>query len=78
MFWEFRRDDWVVSLDWDVWIGFMVTAGSAEAEPLVRVIAAWLDSRQGRVEVVRPNPPLHPTAADKGHWSFTAHCRRGG
>ncbi len=52
MFWDFRRDELVVSLDWDIWMEFMVAARTDESEPLVREIAAWLSSsfrRSGRV-----------------------------
>ncbi|HVL15289.1 MAG TPA: hypothetical protein VM529_22145 [Gemmata sp.] len=42
MFWNFRRGDQVVGLDWDIWMGFMVVAKSEASESLVRDIAAWL------------------------------------
>ena len=44
MFWDFRRDDQVVGLDWDIWMEFIVVAKSAASEPLLRDIAAWLSS----------------------------------
>jgi hypothetical protein len=44
IFWDFRRGEHIVSLDWDIWMQFMVVAKSAASEPLVREIAAWLDS----------------------------------
>lgn len=42
MFWDFRRADQVVGLDWDIWMGLMVVAKTDSAEPLVREVAAWL------------------------------------
>jgi hypothetical protein len=42
MFWEFHRGDQLISLDWDIWMGFMVASQSAEAESLIEDIAAWL------------------------------------
>jgi hypothetical protein len=42
MFWDFRRGDQVVGLDWDVWMEFMAVAKSEASEPLVRDVAAWL------------------------------------
>ena len=44
MFWDFRRGELVVGLDWDIWIDFMVVAKSEASEALVRDIAAWLGS----------------------------------
>jgi hypothetical protein len=44
MFWDFRRTEQAVGLDWDIWMGFMVVAKTEESEPLVRDIAAWLGS----------------------------------
>jgi hypothetical protein len=44
MFWEFRRGDQVVSLDWDTWMEFMAVAKSEMSEPLVRDIASRLRS----------------------------------
>src|SRR5690242_20377577 len=46
LFWDFRRARQVVSLDWDIWMGFMVVARTEESEPLLRDIAAWLGSSQ--------------------------------
>jgi hypothetical protein len=46
MYWDFRRGDQVVGLDWDIWMGFMVVAKSEASEPLVRDIAAWLGANQ--------------------------------
>ena len=45
MFWDFRRGDQVVGLDWDIWFEFMAVAQSPAAEPLVADIAAWLGAR---------------------------------
>lgn len=42
MFWKFRRGEQVVSLDWDIWMQFMVMAPSEGSEPLLREIASWL------------------------------------
>lgn len=44
MFWDFRRGELVVGLDWDNWMEFMVVARSTAAEPLLRDIADWLGS----------------------------------
>lgn len=45
MFWDFRRGNQMVGLDWDIWMGLMVVAKAEASEPLVRDIAAWLNSR---------------------------------
>lgn len=45
MFWDFRRAEQVIGLDWDNWMGFMVVAKTEGSESLVREIAAWLDSQ---------------------------------
>lgn len=42
MFCEWRHGESVISLDWDIWMNFMVVANSAESEPLVRDIATWI------------------------------------
>lgn len=42
MFCDFRRGEQVIALEWDNWMGFMVVAKTADSEPLVREIAAWL------------------------------------
>jgi hypothetical protein len=44
MFWDFRRGDQVVGLDWDIWMCFMAVAKSESSESLLRDIAAWLCS----------------------------------
>jgi hypothetical protein len=44
MFWNFRRGDQVVGLDWDIWMAFMAVAKSETADPLLRDIATWLSS----------------------------------
>ena len=44
MFWDFRRDDLLIGLDWDIWMGLMAVAKSEASEPLLRDIAAWLTS----------------------------------
>ena len=45
MFWEYRRGEAVVELDWDFWMRFMVVAHTPDAEPLVIEIAEWLGDR---------------------------------
>jgi hypothetical protein len=44
MFWDLRRGDQRVGLDWDIWMEFMAVAKSEASEPLLRDIAAWLSS----------------------------------
>jgi hypothetical protein len=44
MFWDFRRGDQVVGLDWDIWMEFMAVAKSEASEPLLRDVAARLGS----------------------------------
>lgn len=62
MFWDFRRGDLVVGLDWDIWMEFMGVARSEAAEPLLRDIADWLSSGHGL-----PSKPTEPGgAADRG------------
>jgi hypothetical protein len=46
VFWNFRRGDQVVGLEWDIWMQFMIVAKSEASEPLVRDIATWLGSSQ--------------------------------
>jgi hypothetical protein len=46
MFWDFQRNEQIVGLDWDIWMGFMVVAKTEGAEPLVREIAALLSSSE--------------------------------
>jgi len=45
MFWDCRRGEQVVGLDWDIWMEFMAVAKSVASEPLVADIAAWLGAR---------------------------------
>lgn len=47
MYWNFRRDDLEIGLDWDVWMGFMAVAQSKAAEPLLQSIADWLIANYG-------------------------------
>lgn len=48
MFWDFRRGEQVIGLDWDPWMGFMVVAKTPTAEPLVQEIAQWfMENRWG-------------------------------
>jgi hypothetical protein len=42
MFWDFKNGHLVVSLDWDIWMDFMVVAKSVASEPLVIDIAQWI------------------------------------
>jgi hypothetical protein len=62
MFWDFRRDEQVVGLDWDIWMGLMVVAKTERAEPLVREIATWLGSSQwaGEGRRAQPGPTTDP------------------
>jgi hypothetical protein len=59
MFWDFRRGEQTVSLDWDIWMEFMAVARSEPSEPLVRDIAAWLSSSQWSA----PGKPAEPQTA---------------
>lgn len=43
---DFRRGGQVIGLEWDNWMGFTAVAKSLASEPLIREIAAWLDSQQ--------------------------------
>jgi hypothetical protein len=61
MFWDFRREELVVGLDWDIWMEFMGVARSETAEPLLRDIAHWLSSGQGQA-----SEPAEPGAAADG------------
>ena len=47
LFWDFRRGDQIVGMDWDNWMEFMVVAKTPAADSLVREIGAWLDSKYG-------------------------------
>jgi triphosphoribosyl-dephospho-CoA synthetase len=42
VFRDYSRDRFVVSLEWDNWLGFTVVAQTPEAEPLIQEIGAWL------------------------------------
>jgi hypothetical protein len=44
VFWDFRRGDQFLGLDWDNWMGFMVYAKTTDSEQLVRDIAEWLSA----------------------------------
>ena len=48
IFWDCRRGDEVLGMDWDNWMGFTVVAKTPSAESLVREIGLWLDSNQDR------------------------------
>jgi len=41
-FQEYRNSDGRVSIDWDIWSGFAVTALTPESESLVKNIGNWL------------------------------------
>jgi hypothetical protein len=41
-FWEWRRGEQIIGLDWDIWMGFMAVAKSAASEALVEEVATWL------------------------------------
>jgi hypothetical protein len=42
MFWNWRRGEHVIGLDWDIWMGFMLVAKSTASESLVHEVAIWL------------------------------------
>ena len=42
MFWDHRRGEQVIGLEWDIWMGFMVVAKTTDAESLVQDVAEWL------------------------------------
>jgi hypothetical protein len=44
--WDFRRNELMVGLDWDIWMEFMVVAKTQESERLVREIGDWLSLSQ--------------------------------
>jgi hypothetical protein len=46
IFWDFRRGEQKVGMDWDIWMEFMVVAKTPSAEPLVCEIGAWLDANR--------------------------------
>ena len=48
IFWDFRRGDQIIGMDWDVWMAFMVVAKTPSAEPLVREMGSWLDSKRSK------------------------------
>lgn len=60
MFWDFRRADQVVGLDWDIWMGFLAVAQSKTSEPLLRDIAEWLSSSRWS----KVTNPANPDAGD--------------
>ena len=49
MFWDFRREDRVIGLDWDIWMGLIVVAKSESSESLVQEIAIWLGASRWSV-----------------------------
>ncbi|MDY3560593.1 hypothetical protein R5W23_001838 [Gemmata sp. JC673] len=61
MFWDVRRGEQAVGLDWDIWMEFMAVAKSATSEPLVTDIAAWLDARPEAGPVTATAPPASPS-----------------
>ena len=44
-FQKFSNNDGQVSIDWDTWSGFTVTALTSESEPLVRNMGVWLKEK---------------------------------
>ena len=42
LFQNYSRDGHEVGLEWDIWMGFSVTANSPDSEVLVREIGGWL------------------------------------
>jgi len=44
-FQKFKKGTAIVSLEWDIWSGYIVNAKNTEAEPLVRVIGAFIDEQ---------------------------------
>jgi hypothetical protein len=60
IFWDFRRGDQVVGLDWDIWMEFVAVAKSETSEPLVRDIAAWLSSSRWSVAGKQAEPGAAP------------------
>jgi len=44
-FQEFSNSDGKVSIDWDTWSGFTVTALTSESELLVEKMGAWLKQK---------------------------------
>lgn len=55
MFWDFRRGQQIIGLDWDIWLGFQVVAKTAGSEPLLRDIVDWLKST-GKIQVQGTEP----------------------
>ncbi len=41
----FVNSDGIVSIDWDTWSGFTVTALNSESEPLVKKTGEWLNKK---------------------------------
>jgi len=46
MSWEWRRGEQVISLDWDIWMEFIVVAKTVGSESLVHDVATWLGGSQ--------------------------------
>lgn len=46
-FQEYLKDGMRMSIDWDTWSGFMVTALTPESENLVSEIGVWLKHKYG-------------------------------
>jgi hypothetical protein len=42
VFQDYRRDEQVVGLEWDNWMGYTVVAKTLDSEPLIQDIATWL------------------------------------
>lgn len=42
VFQDFRKEELVVQIAWDIWTGFTITSLAPDSETLVREIAEWL------------------------------------
>lgn len=45
MFQDYACGQWPISLEWDIWLGFIGVAKSVESEPLILAIAEWLSQK---------------------------------
>jgi hypothetical protein len=43
-FQDFKLDNKIVGLEWDIWSGYIVVAKNTEAEPLAEEIAIFIDN----------------------------------
>jgi hypothetical protein len=44
IFQDCRRGEGTVSLEWDIWVGFLIVAKDRESESVVRDMAEWIES----------------------------------